>query len=66
MKPGDLVRVRKAAIDKSSTTWFRSFAIEKTPMIILEIMKSNNKIAKCFKPNGTTCYIRSEFLTKKF
>jgi hypothetical protein len=65
VKPGDLVRVKKVAIDKNSTAWFVRFAKTKVPMLVLEIMKSSG-VAKCLRPDGTTCFIRPTALTKRF
>ena len=65
MKPGDLVRVKKTAIDKNSTTWFVRFAKTKAPMLVLKIMKPSGA-AKCLRPDGTTCFIYPEDLTKRF
>ncbi len=65
MKPGDLVRVKKTAIDKNSTTWFVRFAKTKVPLLVLEIMKSSG-VAKCLRPDGSTCFIYPTALTKRF
>ena len=65
MKPGDLVRVKKVAIDKNSTAWFVRFAKTKVPLLVLEIMKSSG-VAKCLRPDGSTCFIYPAALTKRF
>ena len=65
MKPGDLVRIKKTSINKYSTTWIVRFAKTKVPMLVLEIMKTTG-VAKCLRPDGTTCFIRPTALTKRF
>lgn len=65
MKPGDLVRVKKTELNRDSTAWIIRFAKTKVPMLVLEIMKSSG-VAKCLRPDGTTCFIRPTALTKRF
>jgi len=65
VNPGDLVRVKKTAINKNSTTWIARFAKTKVPLLVLEIMKSSG-VAKCLRPDGSTCFIHPAALTKRF
>lgn len=63
MKPGDLVRIRKTAIDEYSTNWFIYLAEKKAPLLLME--KLNKQHWKVMKPDGSDCYISEHKLTKR-
>jgi len=52
VKPGDLVRIRKTAIDAYSTLWFIDLADRKAPLLLME--KLNKQHWKVMKPTGLT------------
>jgi len=63
MTPGDIVRIRKTAIDYYSTNWFIWFAENKTPLVLIE--KLNKQHWRVLKPDGTDCFISESKLTKR-
>ena len=66
MKIGDLVRIRKSAIESFSTLWFIELADNKTPLLLVE--KINGPVYpmwSVYRPNGSTCFIQEEKLTKR-
>ncbi len=66
MKCGDLVRIRKTAIDYLSTDWFIWLAEKKTPLVLVE--KINGPVYPMWcvlKPDGSTFFIQEEKLTKR-
>ena len=63
MKVGDLVRVRKSAIDSYSTIWLVELAENKTPLLIVEQM--NIVHWRVLKPNGTSVFLTEDSLTKR-
>jgi len=63
LKPGDLVRIRKTAIDYYSTNWFIWHAERKTPLLIVEEL--NRSYVKVLKPDGDTVFIHQDNLTKR-
>jgi len=66
MNIGDLVRIRKTAIDSLSTLWFIKLADNKTPLLLVE--KINGPVYpmwSVYKPDGSTFFIQEEKLTKR-
>jgi len=66
MKIGDLVRIRKSAIESFSTLWFIELADNKTPLLLVE--KINGPVYpmwSVYKPDGSTFFIQEEKLTKR-
>ena len=63
MKPGDLVRIRKSAINVWSTLWFIDLAENKAPLLLMELV--NRRHWKVMKPDGTTFFVEEENLTKR-
>ena len=63
MKSGDLVRIRKTAIDHYSTNWFIWHAEHKTPLLIVEEL--NRSYVKVLKPDGNTIHLHRDNLTKR-
>tara|TARA_R110000751_G_scaffold229058_1_gene330583 strand:+ start:153 stop:359 length:207 start_codon:yes stop_codon:yes gene_type:complete len=66
MKSGDLVRIRKSAIESFSTLWFIELADNKTPLLLVE--KINGPVYpmwSVYKPDGSTFFIQEEKLTKR-
>jgi len=66
MKVGDLVRIRKSAIDRLSTLWFIELADNRTPLLLVE--KINGPVYpmwSVYRPNGSTFFIQEEKLTKR-
>ena len=63
MKPGDLVRIRKSAIDAYSTLWFIDLAESKAPLLLMEQL--NRRHWKVMKPDGSTFFVEEENLTKR-
>jgi len=63
VKPGDLVRIRKTAIDAYSTLWFIELADQKAPLLLME--KLNKQHWKVMKPDGTDCFISEHKLTTR-
>lgn len=63
MKVGDLVRIRKSAIDNYSTLWVVRMAENKTPLLLVEQM--NGIHWRVLKPNGTDCFLSENKLTKR-
>jgi len=63
MKVGDLVRIRKTAIDQMSTTWFIWLAESKTPLLVTEVRSDTH--CRVLKPDGTTFHTRTACLTKR-
>ena len=63
MKPGDLVRIRKTAIDAYSTVWFIELAENKVPLLVTENL--NKGYVKVLKPDGTDTYIAKVNLTTR-
>ena len=63
MKVGDLVRVRKSAIDSWATIWFVELAENKTPLLLVE--KLNRSHWRLLRPNGTSFFLGEEKLTKR-
>ena len=63
MKPGDLVRIRKSAIDAYSTLWFIDLAERKAPLLVMELV--NRRHWKVMKPDGNTFFVEEESLTKR-
>tara|TARA_R100001460_G_scaffold33944_2_gene66196 strand:+ start:303 stop:500 length:198 start_codon:yes stop_codon:yes gene_type:complete len=63
VKPGDLVRIRKSAIDAYSTLWFIDLAEAKAPLLLME--KLNKQHWKVMKPDGTDCFISEHKLTRR-
>jgi len=65
MKVGDLVRIRKTAIDHWSTNWFIWLAEKKTPLVLTEKIASAHPGWFVLKPDGSTCFVLEEKLTKR-
>ena len=63
MKPGDLVRIRKTAINEYSIDWFIYLAEKKTPLLLME--KINEQHWKVMRPDGSTCFLSERKLTKR-
>jgi hypothetical protein len=63
MKPGDLVRIRKTAIDHYSTNWFIWHAEKKIPLLIVEELNKSYMIV--LKPDGDTVHIHRNHLTTR-
>ena len=63
MKPGDLVRIKKSAVDAYSTLWFIELAEQKTPLLITENL--NKGYVKVLKPDGTDAFIAKVNLTTR-
>jgi hypothetical protein len=63
MKPGDLVRIRKTAIDAYSTLWFINLAERKAPLLLMEQL--NRCHWKVMKPDGTTFFAEERNLTTR-
>ena len=63
MNPGDLVRIRKTAIDEYSIDWFIYLAEKKTPLLLME--KINEQHWKVMRPDGSTCFLSERKLTKR-
>jgi len=65
MKCGDLVRIRKTAIDYLSTVWFIRLAEKKTPLVLVEKLDSTHPGWFVLRPDGSTFFILEESLTKR-
>ena len=65
MKCGDLVRIRKTAIDHLSTLWFIELADNKTPLVLIEKFESVHPGWFVLKPDGSTVHIHKSHLTKR-
>lgn len=65
MKVGDLVRIRKTAIDHLSTVWFIRLAEKKTPLVLVEKLHSAHPGWFILRPDGSTFYTLEENLTKR-
>ena len=65
MKCGDLVRIRKTAIDYLSTDWFIWLAEKKTPLVLIEKLDSLHPGWFVLKPDGSTFFTLEENLTKR-
>ena len=63
MKSGDLVRIRKTAIDHYSTNWFIWHAEHKTPLLIVEEL--NRSYVKVLKPDGNVIHMHRDKLTTR-
>lgn len=63
MKPGDLVRIRKSAINVWSTLWFIDLAENKAPLLLMELV--NRRHWKVMKPDGNTFFVEEQDLTKR-
>ena len=63
MNPGDLVRIRKTAIDEYSIDWFIYLAEKKAPLLLME--KINEQYWKVMRPDGSTCFLSERKLTKR-
>jgi len=63
MKLGDLVRVKKSAIDNYSTIWLVELAENKTPLLLVEQM--NIVHWRVLRPNGTSVFLTEAQLTKR-
>jgi hypothetical protein len=66
VKCGDLVRIRKTAIDHLSTLWFIDLADNKTPLVLVE--KINGPVYPMWcvlRPDSSTFFIQEEKLTKR-
>ena len=63
MKPGDLVRGRKSAINAWSTLWFIDLAENKAPLLLMELV--NRRHWKVMKPDGNTFFVEEQDLTKR-
>ena len=63
MKVGDLVRIRKSAIDSWATIWFVELAENRTPLLLVE--KLNGIHWRLLRPNGTSFFIGEDKLTKR-
>ena len=63
MKPGDLVRIRKSAIDAYSTLWFINLAERKAPLLLME--KLNKQHWRVMIPDGTDCFLSENKLTTR-
>jgi hypothetical protein len=63
MKVGDLVRVKKSAIDNYSTIWLVEMAERKTPLLLVEQM--NIVHWRVLRPNGTSVFLTEAQLTKR-
>ena len=63
LKPGDLVRIRKTAIDHYSTNWFIWHAEHMTPLLVVEEL--NRSYVRVLKPDGDTVHMRQDNLTKR-
>ena len=65
MKCGDLVRIRKTAIDYLSTNWFIWLAENKSPLVLIEKIESAHPGWFALKPDGSTFFILEENLTQR-
>ena len=65
MKCGDLVRIRKTAIDYLSTNWFIWLAENKSPLVLIEKIESAHPGWFVLKPDGSTFFILEENLTQR-
>ena len=65
MKCGDLVRIRKTAIDYLSTNWFIWLAEKKTPLVLVEKLDIAHPGWFVLKPDGSTFFTLEENLTKR-
>jgi hypothetical protein len=65
MNIGDLVRIRKTAIDHMSTLWFIDLADNKTPLVLVEKFDSVHPGWFVLRPDGSTFFILEENLTKR-
>jgi len=65
MNVGDLVRIRKTAIDYLSTNWFIWLAEKKSPLVLIEKIDSIHPGWFVLKPDGSTFFILEEKLTKR-
>jgi len=63
VKPGDLVRIRKTAINEYSIDWFIYLAEKKTPLLLME--KINEQHWKVMRPDGSTCFLSERKITKR-
>ena len=63
MNIGDLVRIRKTAIDHLSTLWFIELADNKTPLLL--VGQINDSHWECLKPDGSNCFLNESYLTKR-
>jgi hypothetical protein len=63
VKVGDLVRVRKSAIDNYATIWFVELAENKTPLLLVE--KINRSHWRVLRPAGTSFFVGEDRLTKR-
>ena len=63
MTPGDIVPIRKTAIDYHSTNWFIWLAERKAPLVLIE--RLNKQHWRVLKPDGTDCFISESKLTKR-
>ena len=65
MKCGDLVRIRKSAIDRLSTLWFIKLADNRTPLLLVKKINGPYPMWSVYRPNGSTFFIQEEKLTKR-
>ena len=68
MQRGDLVRIRKSAIDFLSTTWFIRLAETKTPLVLVEKLNMPHQRPPgwfVLKPDGSTFFTLEENLTTR-
>jgi len=65
MKCGDLVRIRKTAIDYLSTNWFIWLAEKKTPLVLVEKLDSAHPGWFVLRPDGSTFFTLEENLTQR-
>jgi len=65
MKCGDLVRIRKTAIDHLSTLWFIDLADNRTPLVLVERLDSAHPGWFVLRPDGSTFFVLEENLTKR-
>ena len=65
MKVGDLVRIRKSAIDSWATIWFVELAENKTPLLLVKKINGPYPMWSVYRPIGSTFFIQEEKLTKR-
>jgi len=66
MNIGDLVRIRKSAIESFSTLWFIELADNKTPLLLVEKISGPVYPMWCVhKREGSTLFIQEEHRAKR-
>ena len=63
IKAGDLVRIRKTAIDHLSTLWFIELAEGKVPLLVLGGV--NDNYVELRRPDGSSCFVDESSVTKR-